>query len=161
MFYMRHALQIPPTDEDCTKPSLAAEGIEQTARVSRAIHALKIPIGRVLSSYPCRNQETARRLALGAVELTADLNPMGLPDGANPTAARMKRLAELPAKGTNTLLISHVHGSKNKAEWMHLEIAEIIVYRPDGKPVLAPPAPVARIRVEAWEALMALDAAKP
>ena len=61
-------------------------------------------------------------------------------------------MGSIPAVGTNTLLVSHVHGSKDKSEWINLELAEIIVFRPDGKSAL----PVARIRDEAWPGLVQL-----
>ena len=55
---------------------------------------------------------------------------------------------------SNTILDSHVHGSRKKSEWMHLELAEITVYRPNGATTTAPPGPIARIRVETWQALL-------
>lgn len=147
VLYMRHALQFPPTDEDCTKPALKPEGIEQTVRVAGALRALGVPIGRVLTSTPCRNQETARRLALGPVEVTTDLNAESS-DGADRAATRRKRLEEPPRPATNTLLVGHVHGGKDKADWLHLELAEIIVFRPGQR------APLARIRVGDWDRLV-------
>ena len=55
---------------------------------------------------------------------------------------------------SNTILDSHVHGSRKKSEWMHLELAEITVYRPNGATTTAPPGPIARIQVETWQALL-------
>ena len=72
-------------------------------------------------------------------------------EGFDVSAARIRQLKEAPPRGTNTLLVSHVHGSLKKEEWMHLEIAEIIVYRPDGK---GGTTPVARVRVEGWAELI-------
>lgn len=147
VLYMRHALQIPPTTEKCEGPSLTPVGEEQARKVGEVIRELKIPIGRIRSSEPCRNRETARLLGLGTYEISIDLNPAGDNEGINAGAARQRQLAESPPPGTNTLLVSHIHGSKKKSEWMHLEIAEIIVYRPDGKGAATP---VARVRIEAW-----------
>ena len=151
VLYMRHALQIPPTSEKCDTSNLTPVGEAQARAVGAALRELKIPIGQVRSSQPCRNRDTARLLGLGPVEITDDLNPAGLREGFDVSAARLRQLQEAPPRGTNSLLVSHVHGSLKKAEWMHLEIAEIIVYRPDGK---GSTMPVARVRVEGWEELV-------
>lgn len=151
VLYMRHALQFPPKASGCESKNLTPVGEEQARTVGAAIRELKIPIGVVRSSEPCRNLDTARLLGLGAFEITQDLNPGGMPPGFDSGAARFRQLIEMPPRGTNTLLVSHVHGSKKKEEWMHLEIAEIIVYRPDGKGATTP---VARVRLEGWGELI-------
>lgn len=153
VLYMRHALQIPPTTEKCDTPGLTQVGEEQARKVGSAIRELKIPIGRLRSSEPCRNRDTARLLGLGEYEISQDLNPVAAREGIDIGVARQKQLAESPPSGTNTLLVSHVHGSLKKVEWMHLEIAEMIVYWPDGK---GGKTPVARVRVEGWEKLIEL-----
>jgi hypothetical protein len=150
VLYMRHAAQIPPKSDVCDALNLTPVGEEQARKVGAALRDLKIPISRLLTSEPCRNVDTARLLDLGKYEITKDLNPGGLPPGFNPGPPRMQQLAAVPPAGGNALLISHIHGSKDKSEWMHLELAEIIVYRPDGKGATKP---VARVRVEGWEEL--------
>ena len=151
VLYMRHALQIPPTTEKCDTSNLTPVGEEQARTVGAALRELRIPIGQVRSSQPCRNRDSARLLGFGPYEITDDLNPAGLREGFDVSAARLRQLQEAPPRGTNTLLVSHVHGSLKKEEWMHLEIAEVIVYRPDGK---GGTTPVARVRVEGWEEVM-------
>ncbi len=123
---------------------VAPVGEEQARAVGAAIRELKIPIGQLRSSQICRNRDSARRLGLGEYEISDDLNPVGMRKGFDVGPARMRQLIEMPPRGTNTLLVLHVHGSKNKAEWMHLELAEIIVYRPDRK---GETKPMARIRL--------------
>ncbi len=156
VLYMRHALQIPPTTEKCDTSNLTPVGEEQARTVGAALRELKIPIGTLRSSQPCRNRDTARLLGFGPYELTDDLNPAGLREGFDVSAARARQLQETPPRGTNTLLVSHLHGSVKKDEWMHLEIAEIIAYRPDGKGASASTTPVARVRVEGWAELIEL-----
>ena len=153
VLYIRHALQVAPTLGPCIGSNLTPVGEEQARTVGRALRALKIPIGLVLSSEPCRNLDTARLLGFGEYEITIDLNPGGMPPGFDIGTARTKRLAEMPRAGTNTILVSHVHGSKKKSEWLHLELAEIIVHRPDGK---GGAEAVARVMVEGWKELMHL-----
>ncbi len=151
VLYMRHALQIAPRLGPCEGSNLTPVGEEQARTVGNALRALKIPIGRVLSSEPCRNLDTARLLGFGEYEITIDLNPGGMPPGFDVGIARTARLAEMPRAGTNTILVSHVHGSQKKSEWLHLELAEIIVHRPDVK---GGAEAVARVRVEGWGELM-------
>ncbi|MBL8523722.1 MAG: hypothetical protein JNN20_08540 [Betaproteobacteria bacterium] len=146
--YMRHAEQIPPKTDACEPINLTSRGVEQARRVGAAIRELKIPIGEVRTSEPCRNVDTAKTLGLGEYKVRKELNP-GLEYGA----PRTNMLMEMPVAGTNTILVSHVHGSRNKDEWMHLELGEVIVYQPNGK---TPTAPVARIRVEGWDELLRL-----
>ena len=150
VLYMRHALQIPPTSEVCDKSNLTEVGEMQARKVGEAIRSLGIPVGAVESSQPCRSRDTARLLAWGKVDVTEDLNPMGPMPKDNMSAARARRLAKAPQPGTNSILVSHVHGGRNKADRIQLEIAEVIVYRPDGK---GGAQPLARIRLEAWEDL--------
>ena len=64
----------------------------------------------------------------------------------------------MPAAGTNTLLVSHLHGSRKKEEWLHLEMGEIIVFKPDSN---SPAVPIARVRVAEWMALKSLDKSVP
>jgi hypothetical protein len=151
VLYMRHALQIPPTSEVCDKSSLTELGEAQARKAGAALRELKIPIGAVKSSQPCRSQDTARLLDLGKVEVTEDLNPIGGAKGVEMLAARKRRLAEAPAARTNTILVSHVQGGRKPEDRIQLEIAEIIVFRPDGK---GDSLPVARIRLEAWDDLI-------
>ena len=155
VLYMRHALQVPPRTTGCEQKNLTAVGEEQARKVGAAIRDLRIPIGVVRSSEPCRNLDTARLLGFGNFEVTEALNPGGMREGFDVHAARFKQLIETPPSGTNMLLVSHVHGSANKAEWMHLEIAEIIVYRPDGQGATTP---VARVRAEEWTELLRVAA---
>ncbi len=159
VLYMRHS-ETGLVTEKCEKSNLSAVGEENARNVGAALRELKIPIGAVRSSQPCRTGDTARLLDVGAVEITDDLNPTPAREGVDIGAVRSRRLAEMPPMGTNTVLVSHLHGSRKKEEWLHLGMGEIIVFRPDGKDGHEP---VARITVTDWIALkklMAADAVK-
>ena len=149
VLYMRHGRQGGPQEEaPCTRPNLVPDGAEQAKRVGDALHALKIPVAAVRASRFCRAIETARLLGFGEPEMTEDLN---FAIGDSPLhAARRKRLAEAPPAGANFILVSHGHASANDADKLQLELAEIVVYRPDGRGASEP---VARIRLEDWESL--------
>ena len=155
VLYMRHT-ETGFVTEKCEKSNLSAGGEVAASSVGAALRELKIPIGVVRSSQPCRTGDTARLLGLGTVEITEDLNPTPSREGMDIGALRSRRLAEMPPPGTNTVLVSHLHGSRKKEEWLHLGMGEIIVFRPDGKEGHEP---VARITVADWVALKKLMAA--
>jgi phosphohistidine phosphatase SixA len=153
VFYMRHALQIPPLpNETCDKMSLTEAGVAQARQVGAALRELKIPVSTVKSSLPCRAQDTARLMELGKVELTEDLNPIGTPR-IDYVALRNKHLTQAPTPGANTMLVSHVHGARQLQDRLQLEIAEIVVFKPDGK---GGAEPVARIQLHDWHELIKL-----
>jgi hypothetical protein len=104
----------------------------------------------VRSSQACRCADSARLLGLGAVETTEDLNPIAPRPGFDIGAARSKRLNEMPPPGTNVILVSHLHGSLNNDEWLHLQMGEIIVFRPTTN---ARAIAVARVPVAGWMGL--------
>ena len=155
VLYMRHT-ETGLVTEKCETSNLSASGEAAASNVGAALRELKISIGVVRSSQPCRAVDTARLLGLGAVEITEDLNPTPSREGVDIGAVRSRRLAEMPPTGTNAVLVSHLHGSRKKEEWLHLGMGEIIVFRPDGKDGHEP---VARIAVTDWIALKKLMAA--
>ena len=157
VLYMRHA-ETGVVTEKCERSNLSAIGEENSRAVGSALRELNIPIGAVASSEPCRCADTARLLGFGTVDITEDLNPIAPRPGFDIGAARMKRLNEMPATGTNTMLVSHLHGSIKKEEWIHLQMAEVIVYRPDGR---AQADAVARIPLATWLTLKKVVATVP
>ena len=152
VLYMRHT-EAGSLDEKCDENSLSAIGTENARIVGAALRDLRIPVGNVRSSVPCRTNMTGATLGLGTVEITEDLNPIAPREGFDIGAARSKRLNETPVVGKNTVLVSHMHGSRKKEEWLHLQIGEIIVFRPDSNALAVP---VARIPVAGWAALKKL-----
>ena len=147
---MRHAQQ-GKRSEQCGEqdPGLTAEGEAQARKTGAAIRELRIPIGKVRTSRLCRAVETGRFLELGPLETTPDLNPGTRVDTEIHTA-RERLLAEFPKAGTNTLLVSHAHNSARDDQRVTYQLAEIIVFRPSGP---GSATPVARIRLEDWDAL--------
>ena len=109
----------------------------------------------------CRTRDTGHLMGLGPIEVTEDINhQIGQRAGFDVNVARFKRLAEMPAAGTNTLLVSHTHGSPRVEERIMggIQEAEIVVYQPDGK---GGSEPVARIPVPEWEMLIKASPAIP
>ena len=151
--FMRHT-QAGTVTPQCTASNLSPAGERDARFVGESFRKLGVPIGRVLSSPVCRVADTAKLLALGEPELSVDLSNVPTPQDADLDAARGKRLAEMPARATNTLLVSHLQGGKTQAQWIYLDFGEIVVFRPDGK---GHSNAVARIRADDWYDLMALE----
>ena len=165
--YMRHAqatvgqdgtlLQKPLWWEDCTiQRNMSDIGREQAKKVGAGIRSINVSIDQVIAAQFCRTKETAHLLGLGAIEVTEDLNhQIGQRAGFDINIARFKRLADMPAKGMNNVLVSHTHGSPRNEERIMggLQEAEVVVYKPDGK---GGSEPIARIPATEWEALAKL-----
>jgi len=140
--YFRHANtdsatvdMSPVVLSDCTtQRTLSTTGQAQAQEIGQAFQQLQIPVGRVLSSPFCRTLETAQ-LAFGQAETDPSLeNPQTAVDAADRetrTAGLRNLLSELPAPGTNTILISHV---SNLIAATKVSIAEgqAAVFQPDG-----------------------------
>ena len=146
VLYMRHAATGTVT-EKCDTSNLSTAGVAQATHVGGALRRLAIPIEAVWSSRYCRARDTARLLNVGEVRVTDDLNLISARQVDEFVAARYRQLARVPRIGTNVILVSHVFTVGPKARWISPEIAETIVYRPDG---IGGATPVARIGVDAW-----------
>ncbi|MBL8513631.1 MAG: histidine phosphatase family protein [Betaproteobacteria bacterium] len=170
--YMRHAqanvgqdgnlLQTPNWWENCTiQRNISDTGKEQARKVGAALRSLKIPVDSILASQFCRNRDTAHLMGLGPIEVTEDINhQIGQRAGIDINVTRFKRLATAPAKGQNTVLVSHTHGSPRTEERIMggIQEAEIVVYLPDGK---GGAEPIARIPPPEWDNLIKLAQAAP
>lgn len=146
VLYLRHT-DTGRVTRDCLETNLSPLGEEQEKRLGVALRNLKIPFGQIESSEVCRVQDTARLIGAGAFQTNEDLNNMPKRPGHDVHAARMRRLALPPARGTNTLLVAHVHDAQPLHQRLSLEIGEVIVFRPDGK---GGSEAVARIRLTDW-----------
>ena len=169
--YMRHAQSHVGQDQDLASDpnwwqkcamqrNISEPGRDQARKVGAAIRALGIPIGEVLVSQFCRVRDTGTAMGFATFEVTEDLNHLiGQRPGSDVNVLRFKRLRAVPATGRNNLLISHTHASPQKEEQIMqgIQEAEIIVYQPDGRGGVEP---VARIALQAWDNLRAIDGKK-
>ncbi|HKB61897.1 MAG TPA: histidine phosphatase family protein [Burkholderiales bacterium] len=157
VIYFRHAAteQTGATDEAAdltrceTQRNLSAEGRAQAAQIGEAIKALGIPVGTVAASPFCRTQETAQ-LAFGRSTVNQNLYfviSTGEAETKRLADSLRRMLSTLPAKGTNSVLVSH---SANLLE------AAGIFAKPEGVAFVFRPLPdgkfeaVARILPEDW-----------
>ena len=150
VFYLRHA-ETGPTSEDCNQTNLTAKGRDEAKGIGDAIRALKIPIGRVISSDVCRALETARLANVGVVEVNEDLHRMPKRLDHKFHEGRAKLIATPPLPGTNTLLAGHIHFGNGTDQRLFMQLGEMIVFRPQTE---GPPDVVARIRFEDWAKLL-------
>lgn len=118
--------------DDCTtQRNLSEKGKAEARDLGERIRAQKIPIGKILSSQWCRCRETARLMALGAIEDAATFNNafvLGdrrdeLTDGARNVIAGWKGPGTLivVTHGANILPLTGIHPAQ----------AEIVVIEPD------------------------------
>ena len=126
---------------DCaTQRNLNAVGRAQNAEMAVALKTLKVPVGAVWSSDFCRSWQTAEALfGPTGYTITPKLSvPMSYPSVnaadtlANNTTLRAM-LAERPAAGTNTWLVSHGVNVLLAVGYHPDEQGEVVLFRPDGK----------------------------
>lgn len=90
---------------------LSDDGQARARRIGKAMRALRIPVGKVLSSEYCRAAETARLLDLGPVETTRNIMNMRAAEyvgGREAVVRRARRvLSTPPPPGTNTVIVGH------------------------------------------------------
>ncbi len=174
VLYMRHAIStvgsdgalttIPNWWENCaTQRNIADAGRNQARKVGVALRALSIPFAEIKTSQFCRARDTAHEMGLGAIEITEDLNhAVGQRPGFDVNAARIAQLSRKPISGSNTLLVSHTHGSPKAEERAmgSIQEAEIVVYRPYGAKdaneanASVGTEPIGRLLVSDWDALI-------
>lgn len=126
---------------DCaTQRNLDAVGRAQNVEMAAALKALTVPVGTVWSSEFCRSWQTAEALfGPKSYTTTSKLSvPPSYPGvnaadkSANNTYLQAM-LAEKPAAGSNTWLISHGVNVLLATGYHPNEQGEIVLFRPDGK----------------------------
>jgi broad specificity phosphatase PhoE len=148
VIYFRHSLteQVDATNEPedlgrCeTQRNLSVEGRAQATRIGAAIKTLHIPVGTVDASPFCRTKDTAR-LAFGRVTVNQGLYFVISTDAkeTQQLADALRRLISTPpAKGTNTVLVSH---SAN------LQEAAGVFAKPEGAAYVFRPLPEGRFQL--------------
>jgi len=128
--------------------NLSKEGVEVATAIGKAITALKIPIGSVITSPMWRCRDTGQ-LAFGRNEPNPDL----FRRGAASRAARLAMLSTTPESGTNVVLVTHQDVLLPIVPGLHrdqLKEAEAFVVKPlgDGKFEV-----LAQVRPADWESL--------
>jgi phosphohistidine phosphatase SixA len=123
--------------------------------MGEALRELEVPIGDVFTSPTFRTLQTVRYLGFGDARLVEELGDGGssMQPGADAkrSAWLRARVAEPPARGTNTLLVTHspnLEGAFGE-DAAGMEEGEVLIFRPqNGNAVV-----VGRIRIAEWPAL--------
>ena len=133
-------------------------GIKAATTVGQSLQALRVPIGRVLSSPTYRTLETARLAKLSEVTAVEELgdNARSMSGVTQAQADWLRAQAATPPRSGNTVLITH---QPNVAlafpAWGEVVAeGELVALRPDGR---GGSTVVGRIRVEDWTRLRALQ----
>ena len=118
---------------------LSDEGRKQAKALGEAFRALKIPVGKIVSSKFYRAQEAAKLLGLGEVTASVDVTEGGLVVSPRENERRAKALRELlsttPSDGKNLVLVSHRPNLQDAAgkDFGDLREAEVVVFKPLGE----------------------------
>jgi phosphohistidine phosphatase SixA len=150
VLYLRHT-ETGDVTPQCDRSNLSRAGEEAADQLGRTLSALKIPIAAVHSSPACRVLDTAKRLNLGEVRVSGALHQVPEQPGADLRALRQKLINTAPPAGANLLLVSHMHGDRDREKWIHLQMGETIVFRPSA----SGPVAVARVQAGDWARLAA------
>jgi phosphohistidine phosphatase SixA len=132
------------------------EGRALAKSIGESLRKLRIPVGQVQTSMFQRAVDTGTLLGFGDVKATADVTEGGLvvtPNENNRRAEALRKLVgEMPAEGTNTVIVSHKPNIMDAfgKDWFDIREGEASVFRPDGKGSYKP---VVRILAGDWSKL--------
>jgi phosphohistidine phosphatase SixA len=124
--------------------------------IGESLHKLRIPVSLVRTSLFQRAVDTGTLLGFGEVKATADVTEGGLvvtPNENNRRAEAFRKLvSEMPAAGTNTVIVSHKPNIMDAfgKDWFDVREGEASVFQPDGKGGYKP---IARILAGDWSKL--------
>lgn len=143
-----------PVDlNDCqAQRNLSDAGRARGKEIGAALKRARLPVGEVAASPFCRTLDSAR-LIFGKATTDADLFfAVALNDSGKKQkgAALRKLLATMPARGTNSAIVSHTANLQEAIGLWPKPEGVAYVLRPDGKGGIQP---VARIAPETWAAL--------
>ena len=135
---------------------LSERGRQVARDIAGAFKTLQIPIGSVYTSKFFRAIETGRLISGKDVATTADVSEGGqvvTPIENDRRAEAMRKLAAtMPAKGTNTLVVTHKPNIMDAfgKDWFDVREGEASIFKPDasGKFVL-----VGRVQAAQWAEL--------
>ncbi len=162
---MRHASSpsAPPAASQADPENVQQErqlddaGRSSAQSMGQSLRRLGIPIGQVLVSPTYRAMQTARLARLPDPKAARELGDGGSSMEADKTGKRASWLkaktAEVPASGTNTVLITHLPNIKEAfpQEASDLADGEALLFLPDGH---GGTAFKGRVKIEDWAKVM-------
>ena len=149
-------LNVEQPGNEAKQRHLNDKGRDAARAMGESLHAMKVPVGLIVTSKLTRAQETARLMNVGALTTSWDItegNQIVSPNENNRRAAALRKMAATgPAPGTNTLIVTHkpnVIDAFGK-DWFEVKEGEASVFKPDGKGGFSP---VARVQAADWPKL--------
>jgi len=142
VIYFRHGVteqkvadDLEPDFARCeTQRNLSEQGRAQATETGKAIAALGIPVGAVISSPYCRTKETAQ-LAFGRYQVEPDLYfalNVDATERDRLTLALRRMLATPPAAASNTVIIAHSANLKESTGFWPKPEGVAYVFKPKG-----------------------------
>jgi phosphohistidine phosphatase SixA len=158
---MRHASSpANPPDKSAADPEnvtlerqLDEKGRMTAEAMGRAFKSMHIPVGEVFSSPTYRARETIRLAGFGMPETVPALGDQGHSmarlNGSGPSAWLKAQVAEKPASGRNTIIVTHMPNiaAAFPDQANDLQDGETLVFKPDGQ---GHTELVAKIPIEDW-----------
>jgi phosphohistidine phosphatase SixA len=137
---------------------LDEKGCDSARAVGEAVCRLRIPVGNVYSSPRSRARETASLAGFPEPEMLIQLDDMSEEDPDVSGTWLRRKVARLPAAGTNTLIVTHLPNILDAFGDRVSDVApgEVLVFRPDYsiRATL-----LTCIRTDQWPALVQLASA--
>jgi broad specificity phosphatase PhoE len=125
-------------DNVAKQRQLSERGRQQARDLGAAFKTLQIPLGEVTTSRFYRAVETGRLVSGKDVVASADVSEGGqvvTPIENDRRAAAFRKLAAIPpARGTNTLIVSHKPNIIDAfgKDWFDVREGEASIFKPDG-----------------------------
>ena len=132
-------------------------GRAQAKLMGESMHALKIPVGAVVTSMFQRAVETGTLLGFGDVTSTFDVTEGGLVVTPDENARRAQALRKLagtpPPAGSNVVIVTHKPNIMDAfgKDWFDVREGEASVLKPDGQGGYKP---LVRVQAGEWSALV-------
>lgn len=137
-----------------TQRNLTEQGRTQAREIGKAVVALGIPVGVVISSPFCRTKESAQ-LAFGRYQVNPDLYFALNVDASERdrlTRALRRMLSTPPAAASNTVIIAHSANLKESTGFWPKPEAVAYIFKPMGGEEFVP---VAKVLPDDWAKLSA------
>ena len=164
VIYFRHAVtdrsQHEGTIEDLAncehQRNLSGRGVDDATKIGAAFRALRIPVGKVLSSGFCRTRDTAKIAFERVDEIVPDITGFPVEEQERRTQTLRRLLATQPVtntkntKNTNTVIVGHGANIASVVIGLSLQEGEAAIFRPTGDSF----ALIGRIRPAQWQELM-------
>ena len=161
---MRHASSPanPPDKQHADPQNLTLErqlddkGRTTAQAMGRAFKALRIPLGEIFSSPTYRARETIRLANFGAPQPVAALGDQGRSmaqiQGNGPAEWLKAKVAQKPAGGANTILVTHMPNiaAAFPDDSKDLQDGETLIFQPQSA---GPARMIARVPIEDWDKL--------